>query len=82
MDTVKRGSCHEAGHMAVALHLNRKVESAGICEGRPKVDSFLEPAGITASRECFIFLAAGIAGEKNANPIVRLTAEAHNGIRK
>ena len=68
MDTPKRASCHEAGHMAVALHFGREVRSAGLVAGRPKVDSPLEPPGSDIPRECFIFLAGGVAGELLCDP--------------
>lgn len=63
MDVQKRASCREAGHMAVALHLGREVNSAGLFEGRPKVDCPLEQPGSDMPRECFVFLTGGVAGE-------------------
>jgi hypothetical protein len=68
VDIPKRASCHEAGHMAIALHFNREVRSAGLVAGRPKVDSPLEPPGSDIPRECLVFLAGGIAGELLCDP--------------
>ena len=68
MDLVKRASCHEAGHMTVALHFGREVRSAGLFEGRPKVDSPLESPGSDIPRECFVFLTGGVAGELLCDP--------------
>lgn len=68
MDLVKRASCHEAGHMTVALHFDREVQSAGLFDGRPKTDCTLEPPGSEVPRQCLIFLAGGIAGERLCDP--------------
>jgi len=68
VDVQKRASCHEAGHMAVALHFIRNVNSAGLLEGRAKVDCPLEPPGPDISRECFVFLSGGVAGELLCDP--------------
>jgi hypothetical protein len=68
VDLIKRASCHEAGHMAVALHFNREVSSAGLIDGRPKTDCTLEPPGSNVPRECFIFLTGGVAGERLCDP--------------
>jgi hypothetical protein len=54
--------------MTVALHFDRKVESAGLINGRAKVDSPLEPPGSDVPRECFIFLTGGVAGELLCDP--------------
>jgi hypothetical protein len=68
VDLIKRASCHEAGHMTVALHFDRKVESAGLVAGRANVDSPLEPPGSDVPRECFVFLTGGVAGELLCDP--------------
>jgi hypothetical protein len=68
VDLQKRASCHEAGHMTVALHVGREVKSAGLFEGRAKVDSPLEPPGSEVPRECFLFLIGGVAGELLCDP--------------
>jgi hypothetical protein len=68
VDVPKRASCHEAGHMAVALHFGREVNSAGLFEGRPKVDCFLEQPCSYVPRECFVFLTGGVAGELLCEP--------------
>jgi hypothetical protein len=68
VDLIKRASCHEAGHMAIALHFGREVKSAGLFEGRAKVDSPLEPPDSDVPRECFLFLTGGVAGELLCDP--------------
>ena len=49
--------------MTIALHFSRVVGSAGLFEGRGKLDCLLEPPGPNVPRECFIFLTGGVAGE-------------------
>ena len=49
--------------MTIALHFSRVVGSAGLFEGRGKLDCLLEPPGSNVPRECFIFLTGGVAGE-------------------
>jgi hypothetical protein len=68
VDLPKRASCHEAGHIAVALHFNREVNRAGLIDGRPKIDCILEPPGSDIPRECFVFLSGGVAGELLCDP--------------
>lgn len=60
---LKRPSCHEAGHVVVALFIGFHIEGIEVCEGRLLTMCELDAGGRT-NRERFIFLAGGIAGEK------------------
>jgi len=61
---LKRASCHEAGHTLVALFLGFRVEAIDVFEGKLRTVCELDTQERT-SKERFIFLAGGIAGEKS-----------------
>jgi hypothetical protein len=60
----KRPSCHEAGHVVVALSFGFRVEGIEVFEGRLRTMCQLDAQDRT-DKERFIFLAGGIAGEKS-----------------
>jgi len=61
---LKRPTCHEAGHVVLALFFNFRVEGVEVFEGKLRTMCQLDAKDRT-DKERFIFLAGGIAGEKS-----------------
>jgi hypothetical protein len=60
----RHASCHEAGHVVVALALDFRVDGIEVFEGRFRTMCQLDAKERT-NEERFILLAGGIAGEKS-----------------
>jgi hypothetical protein len=60
---LKRATCHEAGHVVVALCYEFRVDGIEVFEGRFRTMCVLDDPART-DEERFVFLAGGIAGEE------------------
>jgi hypothetical protein len=67
MAVPERAISHEASHVIVGLHFGFNVDRVEVTRGRLNTRSDLDSPNRT-SEERFIFLAAGIAGEKVWSP--------------